>query len=281
MNLLFSRNTPTAAAATFSFKLAFAGSAMLFSPLAWGTDIIEDRRHHGDDGFTIWSNASNVTQWGLAAGVGVSKSPYKGNGTDVLPISLLFFDNKWLHVGGTTADIKIGRWHAVSLALRLDYAIGDGYRGKDAPILNGMQTRKSTFWYGPAVSWDTSVGVVSASLMTSGNKGRQASIDFSKRFEAGRFGISPYVGLNWMSHRYVDYYYGVRPTEVRNDRPAYAGKSAFKLSFGTFVDYHFTERQSVGLQAGLSYTSRGITNSPIVRSTLSPELGLVYIYRFK
>jgi len=281
MNLLFSRNASTAAVPTFAFKLALAGSAMLLSPLAWGADVLEDRRDQSDNGLTILSNATNVTQWGLAAGVGVRKSPYKGNGTDVLPISLLFFDNKWLYVSGTTVDVKIGRWSDVSLALRLDYAIGDGYRGKDAAILNGMQTRKSAFWFGPAVSWETSVGVVSASFLTSGNKGQQASIDFSKRFEMGRFGISPYIVADWMSREYVGYYYGVRSSEARVGRPAYDGKSAYKLSFGTRADYQLTQNQTLGLQVGLSYSSRGITNSPLVGRKMSPEVGLVYIYRFK
>lgn len=280
MNPLPSRHALTPTASPYVLSLALAGSALLFSPIAVAAELSDERNGRSDNGLTILSHATNVTQWGLAAGVSMNKSPYKGDGMDILPISLLFFDNKWVHISGTSADLKIGRWSDVSVALRLEYALSDGYRGKDANILNGMQTRKSAFWFGPTVNWETPFGDISASFLTSGNKGQQANLSFSKRFELGNFGISPYIGADWMSSKYVGYYYGVMPSEARVGRPSYEGKSAYKLSFGARVDYQLTKNQSLGLQVGLSHFTSGITNSPIVGTKTSPEIGLVYLYRF-
>ena len=281
MKLLSLRNASPFIAPILTLVLTLTGSAALFSPIAQAAGVVNQSSGPADNGFTILNKAANVTHWGVAAGVSGSKSPYKGDGVDVSPISLLFFDNKWVYVAGTSADIKIGHWSGVSVALRVDYALSDGYRGKDAAILHGMQTRKSALWFGPAVSWETDLGVASASFLTAGNKGQQANLHFAKTFEMGRFSLSPYIGADWMSSRYVNYYAGVTPSEARIGRPAYQGKSAYRFSFGTRVEYRLTQQQALGLQVGLSHVTSGITDSPIVGTKTSPEIGLIYIYQFK
>ena len=117
------------------------------------------------EGFTILGNATNVTRWGVGAGTGLKASPYKGDGTLVAPIPLVSFENKWVRASGVTADLKIGTWNGVALAFRTRFAIFDGYRGVDAPVLNGMQNRKSAFWYGTAVEWRTALGTVSGDVL--------------------------------------------------------------------------------------------------------------------
>ncbi len=87
-----------------------------------------------NSGLTILNNATNVTHWGLGAGVGFAPSTYKGDSTRVLPFPLVYFDNKWVRVIGTTADLKIGSWSGVSVALRGQFSLFDGYActGTDA-----------------------------------------------------------------------------------------------------------------------------------------------------
>lgn len=43
-----------------------------------------------DNGFTALSNATNVTKWGIGAGVGVREEPYKHYGAKVLPLPIFF-----------------------------------------------------------------------------------------------------------------------------------------------------------------------------------------------
>jgi outer membrane protein len=174
----------------------------------------------------VLSNATNVTHWGLGVGAGIEQAPYKGYGTKFTPIPLILFDDKWVHILGTTVDLKIGKWSNVSLALRGKFALGDGYKGSDAPILNGMQNRNGAFWYGPALAWRTGFGTLSGDYLLGGNKGERAKIDFSKSFDYGNFSLEPHAGVEWLSSKYVNYYYGVRSSEVRAGRPEYTGKAA-------------------------------------------------------
>ncbi|APA84893.1 MipA/OmpV family protein [Paraburkholderia sprentiae WSM5005] len=260
--------------------LLAVASVALYSGSVRADDDGAESRNPDDSGLTVLSNATNVTHWGLGVAAGIEAAPYKGYGTKYTPIPLLFFDNKWVHAFGTSADLKLGSWAGVSVALRGHFAIGDGYKGSDAPILNGMQDRNGAFWYGPALAWHTAFGTLSGDFLEGGNKGQRAAIDFGKVFDYGRFSIEPHAGVEWLSSKYVDYYYGVRQSEARAGRPAYTGKSTYDMSLGTRVDYHFTRHQGVIFDVGISHPGGGITDSPLVGKRYIPEVKIGYLYQF-
>ncbi|SMG59742.1 MipA/OmpV family protein [Paraburkholderia susongensis] len=260
--------------------LAVVSIALSFGT-AWADDNGTDQNDAENSGLTILNNATNVTHWGLGAGVGFGESPYSGYGTKVVPFPLVTFDNKWVHVQATTVDVKIGSWSGVSLALRGYYSLRDGYNQSDAPILNGMEDRKGAFWYGPALAWHTAYGTVSGSYLLGGNKGERARIDYSKAFDIGDFSITPHVGVEWLSSDYVDYYYGVRPSEARPGRPAYTGTATWNTSVGTSVVYRLTKQQRIALNVGVSHLGNGITDSPLVGKRFIPEISIGYNYQFR
>lgn len=260
--------------------LLLAASFAFASASAWADDgmIPPDA---DNSGLTILNNATNVTHWGLGAGVGFEPSTYKGDSTRVLPFPLVYFDNKWVQVIGTTADLKIGSWSGVSVALRGQFSLFDGYKGSDAPILNGMENRKGALWYGPALSWGTGFGTLSGTFLFGGNKGERAKIGFEKAFAFGQFSITPHVGAEWLSNKYVDYYYGVRPSEARAGRAAYSAGSTVNVSAGTRIEYQPTKQQTIFLDVGVSRLGDAITDSPIVGRRFVPEARVGYMYRFK
>lgn len=258
-----------------------SASVLLTTQAAWadGTDTVP--RGTDDSGFSALSNATNVTRWGLGVGAGIGESPYKGYGTKFVPIPMFFFDDKWVHALGTTLDVKIGTWYGVHVMLRGKYSVGDGYKGSDASSLNGMEKRHGGFWYGPALAWQTPFGTLSGDFLTAGNKGQQAHINFAKRFDVGRISVEPHVGAEWLGHKYVDYYYGVRPGEVRADRPGYTGTASYVISAGVQLGYKLTQRQAVSLDLGALHLGSGITDSPIVGKRYIPGVRIGYLYHFE
>jgi MipA family protein len=265
-----------------SRKLLLAMAAVfLSSSTAWAEGAGADPSNTENTGLAILNNATNVTHWGLGAGVGIQGSPYKGYGSKVVPIPLLYFDDKWVHAFGTTIDLKVGTWSHVSIALRGHVGLFDGYSQSDAPILNGMEDRRGAFWYGPALEWHTAFGTLSGEYLLGGNKGEEAQIDYSKSFDLGAFSIEPYAGAQWLSHKYVDYYYGVRPSEVRPDRPAYTGTATWNLSAGTRVNYSLTAHQKIMLDIGVAHQGSGITDSPLVGRRYVPVFKIGYLYQFQ
>ncbi|MGF7000789.1 MipA/OmpV family protein [Paraburkholderia sp. GAS32] len=260
--------------------LLAVASVLLHSGVAWADGVNAEPPDVDDTGFAVLSNATNVTHWGLGVGAGFEQAPYKGYGTKFSPIPLLFFDDKWVHAVGTTIDLKIGTWDHVSVALRGKYALGDGYKSSDAPILNGMQDRNGAFWFGPALAWRTGYGDLTGDFLTGGNKGQMASLDFGKTFSFGKLSIEPHVGAEWLSRKYVDYYYGVRASEARPGRAAYNGTSTFDTSVGARFDYHFTRHQLVSFDIGVEHLGSGITNSPLVGKRYIPQGKIGYLYQF-
>lgn len=256
-------------------------SVLIHCAAARAEGIVTDLSDSDDTGFTVLNNATNVTHWGLGVGTGYREQPYKNDGSKFSPIPLFYFDDKWVHAAGTTLDLKIGKWSSVMFSLRGQYAIGDGYKGSDAPSLSGMQTRRGAFWYGPALSWHTAYGSLSGEFLSGGNKGQKANVEFGKAFEFNNISIEPHVGVEWLSRDYVDYYYGVRPEEVRPGRDQYSGKATYNVTIGTKFDYQITPHQLVTVDLGVVHLGSGITDSPIIGKRFIPEARLGYLYQFK
>jgi len=226
------------------------------------------------------TSSPDTTHWGIGAGAAYQSMPYLGYDTKYSPIPLISFDNKWVHALGTTVDLKVAQWNNVMFTLRGTYALGDGYKASDSPIFNGMPTRDPAFWFGPALAWHSAFGVLSGDVLTSGNKGQRADISFSKPFQYGNLTFAPHVGTEWLSDKYVSYYYGVPSSEAQAGRNAYAGKSAFEQSVGTRFDYRFTPHQQVILDLTATYLSSGITDSPLIGKKISRQANVGYLYQF-
>lgn len=261
-------------------SLLIATASVLLLSVSARADDGAAKSDTDESGFTILSNSTNVTRWGLGAGVGIEPSPYVRGDTKYTPIPLIYFDDKWLHAYGTTIDLKIGTWSKVSVALRGYYALADGYRNDDASILNGMENRSPAFWYGPAFSWNTVFGTLSADYLLGGNRGERAKVDYGKSLDFGMLSVEPYGSVEWFSNDYVNYYYGVRASEARAGHPEYSGTSAYAMSLGTKIKYSVTRQQTVTLDVAAEHFTSGIADSPIVGRRYVPTIRLGYLYQF-
>ncbi|WP_088581168.1 MipA/OmpV family protein [Burkholderia ubonensis] len=264
-----------------SLSLCVGAWFVLFSSQAYATDELDARPSSDESGLTILSNATNVTHWGLGVGVGVVASPYKQYGSKVSPLPMINFDNKWVRLFGTSVELKIAQWGGVGLGLRAQYAIFDGYKASDSAALEGMQKRSGAFWYGPAVEWRTEFGTLSGEYLVSGNKGQRTNIGFGTPFSFGSVSVEPHINVQWLSGKYVNYYYGVRSEESRSGRAAYGGASTINVSFGSRFAYRIGKHQSITLDVGVTRLGGGITDSPLVGKRFVPQVMGGYVYQFK
>jgi outer membrane protein len=84
-----------------------------------------------------------------------------------------------------------------------------------------------------------------------------------------------------LNRKYVDYYYGVRPSEATATRHVYDGKSSIDPSVGATVTWRLDERQSIRGDVGITKFGTGITDSPLVGKKTAPSILVGYVYRFK
>lgn len=224
----------------------------------------------------------NLTHWGLGLGVGVQRQPYTGieSKTRVLPI--LFFENRYVRVLGLGGDVKLPNAGPVSFALRVRYA-PDGYESSDAPILSGMNKRKSALLAGGAASWRTSVGIVSAEALgdvSGASHGAQLKLGFDQPFRLGMFSVTPHVAAVWLDRKTVDYYYGVTAAEAQAGRAQYDGRSTVNSELGVRIGYLLAPNQIVTVDLGATLYGSGIRNSPLVDRNSQTSVRVGYVYRF-
>lgn len=261
---------------THSFKLVggSVSAAMAFAiALSWMPSAVAQTANTGE---------GQSSQWGLGAGVAVVQKPYRDIDTDVLPLPLLSYENRWISAAVPRLDLKLNASEAFSLRLRAKYA-GDGYDADDSPYLSGMEDRKGGVWAGGAMIWKTGIVDLSAEVLgdVSGeSKGTRAKLLAERRFASGAFGITPRVGVEWVDSKFVDYYYGVKTSEVRADRAFYEGESTANVEVGVRMDYTLARRHTLFLDASATRFGSGIKDSPLVDSSSQTALSLGYIYRF-
>jgi outer membrane protein len=161
-----------------------------------------------------------------------------------------------------------------------------GYEASDSPFLAGMEDRDESIDVGLSLAWEQPRhGALLWARHDVANRsdGGHAGLDvFLRRaYAQGRFRLQFGLGVEWQSHKTVDYYYGVRPGEERlAGRPAYTGRSSFNFAGSTLGLYSLSKRMSLVVLLRVEALGNEITDSPIVDSDLS-YFGLVgFTHRF-
>jgi MipA family protein len=219
---------------------------------------------------------------GIGIGVAVQSRPYKDADSETRVLPVLSYENRWVRVAGLGLDLKLGSAGPVSFALGARYAF-NGYEAGDAPILAGMAERKGGLWVGPSVAWRGDFADVSAEVLgdASGHsKGTQVRLGVDRSFQSGAVRLTPRVAAIWRDKKYNDYYWGVRATEVRTDRPFYQASAGTDMEVGLRTAYLLSREQSVFFDVSATAYGRGEKNSPLVdtRGTVGVRMG--YLYRF-
>lgn len=222
------------------------------------------------------------SRWGLGLAVMPETKAYRDfdEKTRVLPI--VTFENRWVRVFGPGLEVKLGRSGPLSYGLTVGYA-GDGYEAGDSPFLAGMDKRKASVWVGGRLGLRTGWASLSADWsgdVSSYSKGQKLRLGAEHRFALGAFGLTPRVTATWLDSKFVDYYYGVKASEVRADRAAYTAGSTVNTELGLRVDYSVAPQHMLFADLGVTSLGSAIKRSPLVDRSTLPEVRLGYLYRF-
>ena len=248
-------------------------STMLGLPLA----------HADDPEFEgVVAPTPQASHWGLGIGAATSQELYRGVGNKTSAIPLILYDNQYVHVFGTTLDVKLPSAGQFHFAVRAKYALGDGYKASQSDYLYGMAERKGGLWLGGAVTWDNPMLQLSADWLkaTNDSKGQQFEVIAEHAFHYGRFQLTPHISALRYDRKYVDYYFGVLPGEARPDRPAYDGDATTQVSAGVRVNYFLSKQQLLLIDVSDTHRGGSISDSPLVDKASAASLRLGYLYSF-
>ena len=196
-----------------------------------------------------------------------SPSPYAG--VDERPVTVVPFANfeaGRFYLRGLEAGYRLAEGEAFSAAAILQPRF-QSYSPGDSPALDGMEARRRTAEGGLRAGvrlgrWK--VGLRGVSDLLGRHDGQTVTFDAGVRLGGPRLGVTPSAGLQWQSANFVDYYYGVRASEARPDRPAYTGQAAFNPFLGASVRWRLGGRWGVFALARHAWLDSAITDSPIV-----------------
>jgi MipA family protein len=233
----------------------------------------------------VLTKGESASNWALGIGVAVQQQAYRGISNRVTPFPLVKYENSWVRVFGNTLDVKAPTFSdQFSVSLRASLDIGQGYKASDSRFLRGMHTRNGSIWIGPAATWRAPWFEVSADwdMDASGkSKGHQANLTLQRSFViTHRLDVTPHIGANWLDKKYVDYYYGVRPNEIRVNRPAYLGGSTINTQAGVRIGYNLTSHQHLLLDLSATMLGSKIKDSPLVHGKTEASVLFGYFYTF-
>ncbi len=226
---------------------------------------------------------SAATPWGVGIAVASTKRPYTGSGNKTMVLPVLSYEGEYVRVAGAGIDLKLGSTGPLDFAFRTKFALGDGYKSSDAPILNGMVARKGSLWAGPAVTWNADFAKISFEVLADAlrkSKGIEGKLGIERNLRAGPFVFTPHAAADFVDKKYVDYYYGVTDSQATLNRPTYEGKSTINFEGGLRTAYMFNRTNSLFVDLNATALGKGITDSPLVDRKVTPTVVLGYVYRF-
>ncbi|OAD21750.1 MltA-interacting MipA [Candidatus Thiomargarita nelsonii] len=184
-----------------------------------------------------------------------------------------------LNIGYHAAESTHGRFDLI-LTPRLE-----GFEADENSFFDGMEDRDLSLDGGIAASWRQGTVEFKFSAVTdllNKSSGKEITASLAKTYILTRQMtlLTPSIGLKWQNDNFVNYYYGVKDSEARANRPAYTGKATVNYIVAVNATYSLTKRST--LFADIEYERFGddIYDSPLVDKDQIFSVFLGYGWQF-
>ena len=155
----------------------------------------------------------------------------------------------------------------------------------DIPELEGLNKRRFSMNGGVEILFDGKFGEGELQVETdiSGrHHGQSVFLNYGYTFGNSQWEIRPQIGAIWKSSDFVDYHYGVSPTEARPGRPEYQGRAG--VDWTALLESRYALAKEWNL-VGIVYYEKGasgIVDSPIVEKDyyLEYSVGVEWVRPF-
>jgi outer membrane protein len=158
-----------------------------------------------------------------------------------------------------------------------------GFNSSDGSRLAGMMTRKSSIESGLSIDsgWDnTGVSLGYLHDITGASNGGLVRLLVFKRMElTDHIGVDAFVGLERLSAKVANYYYGVGSNEATAARPFYQPRTATDVNAGLHFNYDFGRNSTLLFGYEATRLSDALANSPIVERRMTNLFYLGYGWR--
>jgi MipA family protein len=148
-----------------------------------------------------------------------------------------------------------------------------GFNSSDGSRLAGMMTRKSSIESGLSIDYgadNTGVSLGYLHDITGASDGGLVRLLVFKRMElTEHVGVDAFVGLERLSAKVADYYYGVGRNEATAARPFYQPGIATDVNAGLHFNYDFGRNSTLLFGYEATRLGDALANSPIVERRMT------------
>ncbi|MDH4943501.1 MipA/OmpV family protein [Sulfurimonas sp. C5] len=208
----------------------------------------------------------------LGFGPYIQSQPYKNTSDIILPSPVVFFDNSIFYVRWTRVGMYFLGEKNEDFSWGLSLTAQPrtlGYKGSDSLILSGMSERKSSIEGGIAFSAKYK-GTYIENMLLHDLLGYHDSwlnkTELGTKYSIGKVNFYPSVVMLYMSKKFMNYYYGVKDSEVNLalNRPAYKANDGFEFGVQTYIGFPLTKNFSALFNLRYDYLPNSAKNSPLV-----------------
>jgi outer membrane protein len=221
-------------------------------------------------------------RWGLGVGAIAQDLGYKGQDGNSLLVPIIYAESARFFLMGPRAGWRFVNEDKFRLSAIANYRF-DGYESNDSRALEGMDDRDGSLDAGFELTYRADFGDLTFTAVTDTldrHSGQEVALRYGYPFAVARGTVSPFIEASWLSEDLVDYYYGVRPEEAREDRATYRPGSTFNTTLGVSGNWFFNRRHLVFLNAGYQWLGSEIEDSPIIDSDAGASAILGWVYTF-
>lgn len=233
-----------------------------------------------------------VGEWEFAVSIGLGQRSNPLLRSDDIPLLLLprirYYGERWflenLEFGYTLSDqpslmvnaiatpgydrLFFYRWDPSNFFIDIGGVAVDPTTNLSYINLAGLSTRRLAYLAGVELSGGIELVEWQLQMLhdvTGVHDGSEIRLGFALNLDAGSWRNHIGAGATWKSEALVDYYYGIRQSEVTNGRHFYQGRATlnpyFKIAMARPINEHWLYRMHLHYES----LGSGITDSPIVQ----------------
>jgi outer membrane protein len=221
--------------------------------------------------------ATNSSGWHGTLGIGPVFVPkYIGSANlEALPLPIAYVDHAdQFYVNLFRAGAYL--WSASDKKKGISFAVEPrlGFSANSGVKLTGMETRRGSLQGGPTFDWEGVLGSVSVGYftdLTGASRGGYLDALYDKSFVSNeRWKLNGSIEISRLNSKIVNYYFGVRPTEIAPNRPIYQPGATTNVTFWITGQYNLTRQYALMFGANVAQLGSAAGNSPIVDRRQAP-----------
>lgn len=226
-------------------------------------------------------NNANNSAFLFGIGALYKQQIYKGFDQRSIIIPVIGYKGKKLDIYGPFVSYELLNKNQWELDANLSPRF-DGIEPEDSEFFQGLNKREDSFDAGFSLrykpkNWEYELKY-SQDILSKSN-GNETGLKIAKSWRKKSFSIAPFISMNYLDPKLVDYYYGVSQMEISTNRNSYNGKSSLNHTLGVNITKPIL-KGLLNIELSQTRYGSGITDSPLVEDDNAFQLRFVFVGQY-